>query len=265
MSLDAGSAPSPQPWCQLESDFDGTTARHRRDPGRRATYARSTATTGGSATARAQFVKDAAPSPTVAPGRRQRHPRRVARVFATPVVRAAGHRLAHAARRTAPSRSAAPYSSRSAERRVRSTSDVDVVPDRGPRATTRSATIGGVRVITDRATHDATRRWHYCANKAPGTSRRPATRVEPSPCDYVSTPARTAERPAGHRLRQRRHRLTACLVAARSTVYGRDWWVPGSAAQFVNDRTPVAHRRLRLGQPRYCWPSGGRRSRTPRS
>ncbi len=99
--------------------------------------------------------------------------------------------------------------------------------------------IGGVRVTTDASDcQDPNPAGGvYCANKAAGYFPAPlalSEAGEPS-MDYVRY---SGLRPSVQLVTDFDNDGTADAILVGETVYGRDWWVPGSAAQFVKDGAP---------------------------
>lgn len=99
--------------------------------------------------------------------------------------------------------------------------------------------IGGVRVTTDPSDcNDPNPAGGvYCANKAAGYFPAPLAlndAGEPS-MDYTRY---SGLRPSVQLVTDFDNNGTADAILVGETVYGRDWWVPGSAAQFVKDGAP---------------------------
>ena len=99
--------------------------------------------------------------------------------------------------------------------------------------------IGGVRVTTDPSDclDQNPAGGVYCANKAAGYFPAPLAlnaAGEPS-MDYVHY---SGTKPSVQLVTDFDNNGTADAILVGETIYGRDWWVPGSAAQFVKDGAP---------------------------
>ena len=149
--------------------------------------------------------------------------------------------------------------------------DGDEVPERRQRLRDRAKghnvfrEIGGVRVTTDPSDcNDVNPAGGvYRANKAAGYFPAPlalSAAGEPA-MDYVH---HSGSKPSVQLVTDFDNDGTADGILVGETVYGHDWWVPGSAAAFVKTGAPSTVGGSARTTTAPC-PSGARRSRTPRS
>jgi hypothetical protein len=99
--------------------------------------------------------------------------------------------------------------------------------------------LGGVRVTTEAsACNDPDPAGGtYCANKAAGYFPAPVSLADAGEPSMGYTPYSGAK-PSVQLVTDFDNDGTADAILVGETIYGRDWWVPGSAKQFVKDGAP---------------------------